>query len=154
MVNELKRRGRMAGYDLYESLRHQLPLTTVGMGSAEIGGIGEIHYRRLHQRVAEYRFLYSLMRYSSLPLALIEALTMGMPVVALATTELPTVLQNGVHGFISCNPEELADRMQYLLDHPVEARHMGDNARQLAKERFSLPRFVEDWNRVFELVRF
>ncbi|RIV26945.1 glycosyltransferase family 1 protein [Fibrisoma montanum] len=149
VVNEMQRRGRMAGYDLYETLRQDLPLTTVGMGSAAIGGIGEIHYTQLHRRVAEYRFLYSLMRYSSLPLAVIEALTIGMPVVALATTELPTVIENGVHGFISCNPDELRQHMQFLLDNPAEARRMGNNARKLAQERFSIERFVRDWNRVF-----
>ena len=153
VVNELKRRGRMAGYDLYESLRAEgLPVTTVGMGSAEVGGIGEIHYTKLHQRVAEYRFLYSLMRYSSLPLAVIEALTIGMPVVALATTEVPTVIQNGVHGFVSTNPDELRQQMQFLINNPVEARRMGDNARRLARERFSLSRFVDDWNKLFSEV--
>ena len=150
VVNEMKRRGRMAGYDLYQSLRSNgLPLTTVGMGSAEVGGIGEVHYTQLHKKVAEYRFLCSLMRYSSLPLAVIEALTIGMPVIALATTEVPTVIQNGVHGFISNHPDELRQHMLFLLDNPAEARRMGDNARQLAKDRFGLPRFIDDWNRLF-----
>ncbi|MGA0557943.1 glycosyltransferase family 4 protein [Larkinella sp. VNQ87] len=152
VVNELQRRGRMAGFDLFEMLRERVPLTVAGMKSAEIGGIGEIHYRYLHERVAEYRFLFSPMRYSSLPLAVIEAMTIGMPIVALATTELPTVIENGVHGFVSGNPDELADRMQWLLDHPDEARCMGDNARELAQSRFGLDRFVRDWNRVMNEV--
>ena len=149
VVNELKRRGRMAGYDLFLAAREQVPLTTVGMGSAEVGGIGEIHYRYLHQRVAEYRFLFSPMRYSSLPLALIEAMTIGMPVVALATTEVPTVIENGVHGFVSCNIGELTDRMQFLIDNPDEARRLGNNARRLALTRFGIDRFVRDWNQLF-----
>ncbi|GAB3773672.1 glycosyltransferase family 4 protein [Spirosoma horti] len=149
VVNELQRRGRMAGFDLYEQFRQRLPLTVVGMKSAEIGGIGEIHYSRLHQMVAEYRFLFSPMRYSSLPLAVIEAMTIGMPIVALATTELPRVILNGVHGFVSTDPDELMDAMQLLLDSPAEARRMGDNARELALRDFGLARFVKDWNAVF-----
>ena len=149
VVNELQRRGRMAGLDLFEQLRQQVPLTVAGMKSAEIGGIGEIHYRHLHERVAEYRFLFSPMRYSSLPLAVIEAMTIGMPIVAVATTELPTVIQNGVHGFVSANPDELAQRMQFLIDHPTEARQLGANARELALSRFGINRFVADWNAVF-----
>ena len=89
------------------------------------------------------------MRYSSLPLAVIEAMTIGMPIVAVATTELPTVIQNGVHGYVSANPDELAERMQFLIDNPDEARRMGNNARQLALSRFGLDRFVTDWNVVF-----
>lgn len=149
VVNELQRRGRMAGFDLYEQLRQRLPLTVVGMKSAEIGGIGEIHYSRLHQTVADYRFLFSPMRYSSLPLAVIEAMTIGMPIVALATTELPRVIQNGVHGFVSTDPGELMDAMQLLLDNPTEARRMGDNARELALRDYGLDRFIADWNVVF-----
>lgn len=153
MVNELQRRGRMAGFDLFEEVRRQVPVTVMGMKSAEIGGIGEIHYRHLHRRLAEYRFLFSPMRYSSLPLAVIEAMTIGMPIVALATTELPTVIENNVHGFVSCNPAELVEKMRYLLDNPAEAKRMGEQARQLALRRFGLDRFVRDWNRLMnELV--
>jgi hypothetical protein len=154
VVNELERRGRMAGFDVVQQCRQYLPLTVAGMKSAEIGGIGEIHYRYLHRRVAEYRFLFSPMRYSSLPLAVIEAMTIGMPVVALATTELPIVIQNGVHGFVSANPDELIDYMQFLLKNPSVARRLGDNARELALKNYSLPRFVNDWNETFqELVK-
>lgn len=149
VVNEIGRRGRMAGLDLFQQLRDRVPLTVAGMKSLEVGGIGEIHYRHLHRRVAEYRFLFSPMRYSSLPLAVIEAMTIGMPIVALATTELPTVIENGVHGFVSNRIDELAERMQFLIDNPDEARRMGENARQLALTRFGLDRFVRDWNAVF-----
>jgi len=149
VINNMQHRGRIAGYDLFEALRQRVPLTSVGMDALAIGGLGEFHYRDLHRTVADYRFLFSPMRYSSLPLALIEAMTIGMPIVALATTELPTVIENGVHGFISNEIDVLAGRMQFLIDHPDEAARMGQNARQSAQERFSIPRFVADWNRLF-----
>lgn len=149
VINNMQHRGRIAGYDLFETLRKRVPLTTVGMNAGSIGGLGEIHYRDLHRTVANYRFLFSPMRYSSLPLAVIEAMTIGMPVVALATTELPTVIENGVHGFVANDPDVLADRMQYLIDHPDEAIRMGANAQQLARTRFGIGRFVQDWNQLF-----
>jgi glycosyltransferase involved in cell wall biosynthesis len=152
VVNELQRRGRMAGFDLFEQMRQRIPLTVAGMKSADIGGIGEIHYSQLHRRIAEYRFLFSPMRYSSLPLAVIEAMTIGMPIIALATTELPTVIENGVHGFVSADTDELINRMQFLLDNPDEAKYLGDNARHLALSRFGLSRFVQDWNAIFSEV--
>jgi glycosyltransferase involved in cell wall biosynthesis len=77
-------------------------------------------------------------------------MTIGMPVVALATTELPTVIENGVNGFISCDPEELIDRMQQLIDDPELARRLGDAARQTARERFGFDRFAADWNDAFD----
>jgi hypothetical protein len=75
VVNEFQRRGRMVGFDIFQQAREAVPLTTIGMKSVEIGGLGEIHYRYLHRHLAEYRFLFSPMRYTSLPLAVVEALT-------------------------------------------------------------------------------
>jgi glycosyltransferase involved in cell wall biosynthesis len=149
VINEIARRGRIAGYDLFLHAREQLPLTIAGMKSAELGGLGDIHYSELHRRVAEYRFLFSPMRYTSLPLAVIEAMTIGMPVVALATTELPGVIESGVHGYLSCEPGELIAHMRELLANPDLARRLGASAGELARERFGMPRFIRDWNAAF-----
>jgi len=102
--------------------------------------------------VAAYRFVFSPMRYTSLPLAVIEAMTLGAPVVALATTALPTVIQDGVNGFVSCDLDYLIDRMRFLLGHPAEAARIGAAARRTAEERFGLDRFRRDWNAAFARV--
>ena len=122
------------------------------METEALGGLGDIPYRHLHRTVADYRFLFSPMRYTSLPLAVIEGMTIGMPIVALATTELPTVVEDGVTGYISCDLDKLIDRMRSLLAEPDTARRLGANARAVARERFGLDRFIRDWNRAFEQV--
>jgi glycosyltransferase involved in cell wall biosynthesis len=149
VINFPQRRPRIAGYDLFLTARERVPLDIAGLGTTDFGGLGDIPYPRLHRRVAAYRFLYSPMRWTSLPLAVVEALTIGMPVVALATTELPTVIENGVTGFISNEPDELVARMGELLGDPTLARRLGDNAHALAGERFGLDRFRRDWNAAF-----
>ena len=153
VINELQRRGRIAGCDLFLQAREAVPLTIAGMKSAELGGLGDIHYRELHRRVAEYRFLFSPMRYTSLPLAVIEAMTIGMPVVALATNELPTVIESGVTGYLACELDDLVARMRDLLADPELARPLGANARAVARERFGIERFIRDWNDAFGQVR-
>ncbi len=152
VINGLQNRPRIAGYDLFMEARDQIPLDAAGMGTKAFGGLGDIPYRDLHSRLAAYRFLFSPIRYTSLPLAVVEGLTIGMPVVALATTELPTVIENGRHGYLSCNVEELIRHMKRLLQDPEEARYLGDNARRLAQERFGLDRFCRDWNEAFREV--
>jgi glycosyltransferase involved in cell wall biosynthesis len=152
VINSMARRGRAVGYDLFLEVRRTLPLDVAGIDSEAFGGLGDIKYSQLHRCMAAYRFLFSPIRYTSLPLAVIEALTIGMPVVALATTEIPTVLQNGVHGYISCDVDDLVAGMRRLLADPDEARQLGANARELARTRFGLERFVRDWNRAFALV--
>jgi hypothetical protein len=149
VVNGMQHRPRIAGYDLFLEARRHVPLDICGMETEQFGGLGDIKYQGLHQTVAEYRFLYSPMRYTSLPLAVIEAMTIGMPVVALATTAVPGVIEHGKSGFISCDPDELIEHMRWLLAHPAEARRIGDEARKVAERRFSLDRFKHSWNAAF-----
>jgi glycosyltransferase involved in cell wall biosynthesis len=150
VVNGMQKRPRIAGYDIFLQTRQAIPLDAAGMETEQFSGLGDIPYRDLHRRVARYRFLFSPMRYTSLPLAVIEAMTIGMPVVALATTELPTVIEDGVTGYVSCDVGELVERMRSLLADPVEARRLGANARAVARARFGLDRFIRDWTAAFE----
>ncbi|MBV9689808.1 MAG: glycosyltransferase family 4 protein [Ktedonobacteraceae bacterium] len=152
VVNGMQKRLRVAGYDVFLQVQQRVPLDVVGMESEAFGGLGDIAYRDLHRLVADYRFLFSPIRYTSLPLAVIEAMTIGMPVVALATTELPTVISNGETGYVSCNIEELIESMLFLLTDHEEALRLGRNAQVVARERFGLDRFIRDWNRAFALV--
>jgi glycosyltransferase involved in cell wall biosynthesis len=152
VINGLQKRPRIAGYDIFLQAREQVALDAVGMETEALGGLGDVPYRDLHRLIAGYRFLFSPIRYTSLPLAVIEAMTIGMPVVALATTELPTVIENGESGYLSCNIDELIGHMQFLLTDRGEARRLGQNARAVARERFGLDRFRRDWNEAFALV--
>lgn len=152
VVNGMQCRPRIAGYDIFVQARRHVAIEAAGMETEAFGGLGDIPYRHLHRRVAEYRFLFSPMRYTSLPLAVIEALMIGMPVVALATTEVPSVVENGFNGYISCNVDTLIEHMHELLDDPALAQRLGANARIVAQERFGLDRFIRDWNRAFALV--
>jgi len=151
VINGMQKRPRIAGHDIFLAARKEVPLDAVGMMTEEFGGLGDIPYRELHRRVAAYRFLFSPIRYTSLPLAVIEAMTIGMPVVALATTELPAVIEDGVSGFISCDVDHLIAGMRRLLADPAEARRLGANGREVARARFGLDRFIGDWNRAFEM---
>jgi len=149
VINGMQKRPRITGYDLFLQAQATVPLDAVGMQTEVLGGLGDVPYRDLHKRLATYRFLFSPIRYTSLPLAVIEAMTIGMPVVALATTELPTVIEHGKSGYISCDPDALIEHMRYLLAHPQEARIMGAYAQRVARERFGLERFKRDWNAAF-----
>jgi hypothetical protein len=146
VVNGMQHRPRIAGYDLFLHARGHIPLDAVGMETEAFGGLGDVPYRTLHRLTARYRFLYSPMRYTSLPLAVVEAMTIGMPVVALATTALPDIIQDGVNGFVSADPETLIARMKTLIVDPDLAREIGERGRATARERFSLDRFRADWD--------
>jgi glycosyltransferase involved in cell wall biosynthesis len=150
VINSMPRRGRKVGLDLLLEARRHVPIGLAGFGNEGLGDLlGDIPYPHLHRVVGEYRFLFSPCRYTSLPLAVIEALTIGMPVVALATTELPDVIRNGVHGYCSNDLDVLVAGMRRLIDDPGHAAELGANARELAASRFGLDRFARDWDAAF-----
>jgi hypothetical protein len=155
VVNDLDRRGRRLGADLVTRVRQEVPLDIVGMGSERIGGLGEIPPPDLAAFMAQYRFFFHPARYTSLGLAVCEAMAIGLPVVGLATTELPTVITNGVSGWVSTDVSRLVDRMHELVADPDEAARLGDGARRVARRRFGIDRFVRDWLDVLasEMVR-
>jgi glycosyltransferase involved in cell wall biosynthesis len=153
VVNHLGRRGRRLGGDVYLAAREQVPLDLVGMGADEMpGGIGEVQHSQLSAYAARYRFFFNPIRYTSLGLAVIEAMMIGMPVVALATTEMATVIESGVTGYADTSVPKLIAQMQHLIDDHEAARMMGAAARRYALERFNIGRFADDWDATFRFV--
>ncbi|MBE9159301.1 glycosyltransferase family 4 protein [Nodosilinea sp. LEGE 06152] len=149
VVNGLRSRGRRLGADLFQQVRQHIPLDLVGMDSESLGGLGNISHRDLPALMARYRFFFHPVRYTSLGLAVCEAMYLGLPIVGLATTELPTVVENDVSGFIHTDPAALIKQMQQLIDHPDLARHLSQGAQTVGQTRFNLYHFVQDWNAAF-----
>jgi hypothetical protein len=152
VVNHLRQRGRRLGADLFEQVRRDIPLELVGMDAESLGGLGEVSPPVLPAFACRYRFFFHPIRYTSLGLAVLEAMTLGLPVVGLATTELVTVIENGVHGYIDTDVRRLLDPMRELLANPSFARQLGENARRRALERFGIERFARDWEETFAQV--
>lgn len=151
VVNGLRSRGRRLGVDIFETVRRHVPLDLVGMGSESLGGLGEVSHADLPTFLSRYRFFFHPIRYTSLGLALCEAMMLGLPIVGLATTELPTVVENNVSGYVHTDLQWLIQHMQALINDPEKAISLSHNAQHYARQRFSIQRFVRDWNDVFEL---
>jgi hypothetical protein len=145
VVNNLDRRGRRLGLDVYRQAAAQVPLSLVGMGSERCGGEGEVSQHDLPGRMAAHRFFFNPIRYTSLGLAVVEAMTLGVPVVGLATTELAAVIRDGENGLVDTRLDRLVDGMHRLLADPGDARRLGEAGRRTARERFSIERFISDW---------
>jgi hypothetical protein len=145
-INDLDRRGRRLGADVFARVRTRVPLDLVGMGSERLGGLGEVHPPELPGVLGRYRFFFNPIRYTSLPLALCEAMMVGVPVVALATTEVVTAVEHGVSGFLATDEGELVTAMRHLLADADLAREMGAAAKRRAEKRFGIDRFVRDWS--------
>jgi len=152
VVNNLRGRGRRLGADLFTRVRQEVPLDLVGMGAELMGGIGEVQPPELPAFISHYRFFFNPIRYTSLGLAVCEAMMVGLPIIGLATTEMVTAVDNGVSGYVDTDPRRLVERMHELLENAAEARRLGQGARRYAQARFNLVRFARDWDAAFALV--
>ena len=151
IVNHLHQRGRKLGADLFEKIKEQVPLDLIGMGTKEYGGLGEILHPQMPHFISQYRFCFNPIRWTSLGLAVLETMAVGLPVVALAATEYVTVIKDGVNGFIHTDINYLIEKMQLLLKDRFLSHSLGNEARKTVLQRFNIDRFVNDWEQVFEL---
>jgi hypothetical protein len=144
-VNEPVRRGRVTGTDLLGVLGQDVPLDVFGMGAGALGGIENLPQAQLHAEMARRRVYLHPMRWTSLGLSLLEAMHLGMPIVALATTEAPSAVPPD-GGVVSTRVDVLRAALRWLADDPEQARLMGKAARAAALSRYGLARFLADWD--------
>lgn len=150
VINHLHQRGRKLGADIFEKVSKHIPLDLVGMGTKEYGGLGEVLHPQLPAFISKYRFFFNPIRYTSLGLAVLEAMTMGIPFVGLATTEYVTVVKDYESGFIHTDIDYLVEKMKMLLADKQLAVTLGAAGKKIAEDRFNIQRFTKDWKGAFE----
>ncbi|MEE1927020.1 glycosyltransferase [Streptomyces sp. TRM 70351] len=157
VINEPLRRGRVTGTDLLPHFARAAPLDVFGMGTAGLAGhLGlpgercrsrELDQGELHRAMARRRVYVHPFRWTSLGLSLLEAMYLGMPVVALDTTETSEAVPPDA-GVVSNRPEVLAEAVRAFTADPEHARAVGRRARAAAATRYGVERFLDDWDRL------
>jgi hypothetical protein len=154
VVNDPVRRGRLVGTDLLPAFAAAAPLDVYGM---RVGGVRElldgydvithddVPQGRMHTDLARRRVYVHPFRWTSLGLALIEAMHLGMPVVALATTEAVEAVPPAA-GACSTRLDVLTDAVRRFVADPAAAAAAGRAARTAALARYGLGRFLADWD--------
>ncbi|MCZ7375560.1 glycosyltransferase [Micromonospora sp. WMMC250] len=160
VINEPVRRGRVTGTDLLPRFAEIAPLDVFGMGVAGLADhLGlpadrltshdDVPQHRMHAELGRRRAYLHLCRWTSLGLSLIEAMAIGMPVVALATTEAVMAVPPEA-GALATRTDTLLDAARRFIDEPATARQAGAAARTAARDRYGLDRFLADWDRLLE----
>lgn len=161
VVNEPVRRGRTTGTDLLPRFAEAAPLHVFGMGTAglarhldlppELCRTSELPQSRLHPAMARCRVYLHPVRWTSLGLSLLEAMFLGMPVVALGTTEVREAVPPDA-GVVSNRPDVLNDALRRFLADAAYAERTGSRARAAARARYGVQRFLDDWERLMKEV--
>lgn len=159
-VNEPVRRGRVTGTDLIRHFAAVADVDVFGMGTQplttssfphEVIGHGDVPHAAMHDLLAHRRVYAHLCRYTSLGLSLLEAMYLGMPVVALSVTEAPEALA-GSAAVVSNDLQRLQIAVRDYLHDPDRAVSDGRSNRAHVLARHALPRFHAEWDQLLKEV--
>jgi colanic acid/amylovoran biosynthesis glycosyltransferase len=75
-----------------------------------------------------------------IPVAIMEAMALGLPVISTLHSGIPELVKDGVSGFLvsECDIDSLTNRLAYLIDHPEIWSEMGRCGREIVKDRFDI----------------
>jgi len=105
--------------------------------------LGQVEHVR--EYMATYDVLILPSRFDGRPVAVLESLALGVPVIASRVGALPELIQDGVTGFL-CEPGDVrafAERVRWLSAHPEEHRRMKAAARAFAESALDARQMFE-----------
>ncbi|MEW6607572.1 MAG: glycosyltransferase [bacterium] len=91
-------------------------------------------------------------KWEGMPLACIEAMACGLPVVASNVGGLPEIVSEGLTGYLidKDSSEELAEKTITLLDNIEIARRFGINGRKRVESRFTMERMATAYENSYQ----
>ena len=140
VINEAQRRARVTGTDLLPHFARIAPIDHFGIGTPD-----DLPQHALHDAVAQRRVYLHPYRWTSLGLALLEAMLLGMPVVALATTENPLAVTPET-GVCTNDVGAAADAIRWLMEDRDAALRLGRAGRAHVLARYNLVTFLRAWD--------
>jgi hypothetical protein len=160
VVNEPVRRGRAVGTDLLPQVSQRVGVDVFGMGVRglrphlgldDLGTFEDLPQSQLLSLLAQRRVYVHLTRWTSLGLSLVEAMALGMPIVALATTAAVDAVPAAA-GCVTTDVRQLLEAVSVLARDEARAAAAGAASREQYERRFGLGRFLDDWDAVLKEV--
>ena len=83
---------------------------------------------------------------------MVEAMALEKPVIYMRSGPGPEVIEDGVSGLLcdTHDPDDIASKILFLLEHPEIGFKMGRSARQRVVEKFELNKWVDENIRFYQ----
>lgn len=101
-----------------------------------LGAVGQDKLRDLYEGAS----IFCLPSFAEgVPVVLMEAMAMKLPVVSTRITGIPELIEDGASGLLVApgRPDELADRLEWLLTDPSLCRELGSQGRDTVLHEFN-----------------
>ena len=150
-VNEFPSRDWCCGFKLWQEIAKDVSCRVVGKCTGKHAGFSspaenKDDLRRIYKNASLY---LNTSLHSPVPTSLMEAMACGIPVVSTETCMIPEIIEHGVNGFMSNDPEELKSYCKLIIENKDLSYEMGRKAQNTIKSRFGVDRFVDRWDDMF-----
>lgn len=148
VCNDWVNRTLPCGFDTWQEVSKGFPVKVVGAtpGFSEPAKSTS----ELVEFYQKSRVFLNTSRFSPIPMSLMEAASCECAIVTTHNPMIAELIENGKNGFISNCTKQLREYCQLLLNDEALALELGRNARKTILEKFSLKKFVDDWNDLFQ----
>jgi len=130
----------------YEKLAENLGL------SENVNFVGWLNSEQLRQLLSETSLCVLPSRVESFGLAMGEVMAAGVPIISTNTSSIPEIITDGETGLLVPpeNPEALAEKILYAINHPAEMGAIAQAGRKRIKENFTWEKIAERYCQAFE----
>ena len=150
VVNDWVGRDWCCGFQNWQRVTQGLPVFPVGdtQGLSRPASSTD----ELVDFYAQSRIFINTSIISPVPTALLEAMSCGCAVVSTSNCMIPEVIEHGVNGFMTNDEDEMRGFLELLMRDEELAFQMGQAARETIVRDFSVERFTNEWNDIFNEV--
>jgi glycosyltransferase involved in cell wall biosynthesis len=148
VANDFINRDYCLNFSGWKRVTENLPIKLVGDNEGLSKSANSI--KELVEEYNSCAVFFNSSTLSPIPTSLLEAMSCGCAVVSTATCMIPSIIENGVNGFISNNEQELREYIELLLQDNSLRVKLGNKARETILNKFSQQDFIDKWNKIFD----
>lgn len=152
----MKARPHYNGYFIYQQVRNALgdkasfaeisvpnPSNRVSAGN----NWATQKYHNYVRALANYTTYFNPTRRSPMPRTRAEAMMAGLISVSFTSHDVEMFIKNGINGFHSCDPDELAEFLSFIARSPTtdKLRH---RSLKTARDQFNIDQYLSSWNKL------
>jgi hypothetical protein len=161
VAQHMERRNQACNFKLFEEVTRSFDRHLFGPGSETLNwGSGKVPYEQLKEEMRNNRvYFYTGTHPASYTLNFIEAMMTGIPIVAVGPKygnasyflghnlyEIPNIIDHGVNGFISDDPNQLSYSVSSLMKDDNLAKDVSKKGRETAIALFGKEVAKRRWN--------
>lgn len=148
VVNLFPQRDVFCGWELWRSVASERKVKLIGHNP----GLSESAKSEDHliEELASARYFLNTSQWSPVPLSMLEAMSVGLPIISTAKQEIPNIIEHGKNGFLANTKDEMLQYIDILSKDLDLATKMGNEARETIVNKFGIDQFIKNWNCVFD----